>query len=189
MWVSGIGPACSVTIVNVGLTIRSGGIPNAFPIPLQKRVFPAPRSPVSATTSPGRSASPSARAIARVSAGEFDMNRRCTFSHIRICPPCSRARARVPLRCVRDLRPLTAIPLLAGDTLPLHPPTDQECPPLGSIRCPTLQFVPVGYPFSVLYGALRGTPRCALRMSSFFRRGFAERLVERPPDCASHGGS
>jgi len=67
----------------------------------------------------------------------------------------------LPLRYARDLRPLTAIPLLAGDTLPLHPPTDQECPPLGSIRCPTLETVPVGYPSTGKCGALRGTPRCA----------------------------
>ena len=45
MCVSGTGPACSVTIVKVGLTIRSGGIPSASPTPLQKSVFPAPRSP------------------------------------------------------------------------------------------------------------------------------------------------
>jgi len=29
-------------------------------------------------------------------------------------------------------------------------------------------------------------PRCALRMSSFFRRGFAERVVQRAPDVADH---
>jgi hypothetical protein len=70
----------------------------------------------------------------------------------------------LPLRYARDLRPLTAIPLLAEDTPSLHPGLNQECPPLGSIRCPTLKSVPVGYPFSLLYGALRGTPRCALRL-------------------------
>jgi hypothetical protein len=68
-----------------------------------------------------------------------------------------------PSSYVRDLRPLTAIPLLAGDTPSLHPGMYQECPPLGSIRCPTMQFVPVGYPFSGLHGALRGTRRYALR--------------------------
>ena len=45
MCVSGTGPACSVTIVKVGLRIRSGAIPSAPPTPLQKSVFPAPRSP------------------------------------------------------------------------------------------------------------------------------------------------
>src|SRR5659263_731143 len=119
MCVSGTGPACSVTIVKVGLTIRSGGIPSASPTPLQKRVFPAPRSPVSATTSPGRSAAPSARAISRVSAGEVDVSRKYSFLHIRICP-------------------LVVVPLLAEDTPSLHPGLNQECPPLG-------RFTPVSY--------------------------------------------
>src|SRR3990172_2942002 len=121
MCVSGTdAPACSVTIVNVGLTIRSGGIPSASPTPLQKSVFPAPRSPVSPTTSPGRSAAPSSRAIARVSSGEPDVNETCLFSNIGRFPP-------------------------------------------------------------VLPGS-------ALRMVLFFRRGFAEDLLQGPPDVADHVG-
>jgi len=71
-WHSGRRPWCSVIIVKLGLTIRSGKIPRTSPTPLQKTVFPAPRSPVSATTSPGTNKRPSARATRRVSSSPED---------------------------------------------------------------------------------------------------------------------
>jgi len=77
----GTGPSYSVTIVKVGLTIGRAGS-QRLPTPLQKSVFPAPRSPVSATTSPGRRAAPNARAIAKVSSGESEVNWR-SFFHTR----------------------------------------------------------------------------------------------------------
>jgi len=89
----------------------------------------------------------------------------------------SRLTAGFPSSYVRDLRPLTAIPLLAEDTPSLHPGLNQGCPPLGSIRCPTVESVPVGYPFSVLYGALSGNPplrparQCAARPSERTEQG------------------
>ena len=45
MCVSGTGPACSVTIVKVGLRIRSGAIPSASADPLAEERLPRPQVP------------------------------------------------------------------------------------------------------------------------------------------------
>src|SRR3970282_2780872 len=69
---------------------------------------------------------------------------------------CSRG---LPLRYVRDLRPLTAIPLLAGDTPPLHPPTNQEFPPFALHTLPHLAIRSGGVPLQrVVRGASWNPP-------------------------------
>src|SRR5438552_2933512 len=70
MCTTGSRPAYSRTSVNVGET-TCWTTPRPAAAPCTKTVLPAPRSPASATTSPGRSASEIARPSSRVSSAEL----------------------------------------------------------------------------------------------------------------------
>src|SRR6266542_3904562 len=59
MWMSGTRPACSLTMVKLGLATRAEVTSRPRASPCTKAVLPAPRSPESASTSPPLSTLPS----------------------------------------------------------------------------------------------------------------------------------